>query len=133
MPQCIACSCLPHNVLVTCTFITNQTRVVHVQANQTHNSCNISNYYIFSHTHTYNVYKSWRCPFPQTNPWILPTLSGFTWGLLWQPTQVRGGDGLLITKGFHDLLHIGNQSRPYIFYLVCCQVTLCACRTDPNS
>ena len=25
---------------------------------------------------------------------------------------------LVITKGFHDLLHIGNQSRPNIFDLV---------------
>ena len=37
---------------------------------------------------------------------------------------------LLITKGFHDLLHIGKQSRPSIFDLVCYQVTLCSCRTD---
>lgn len=29
---------------------------------------------------------------------------------------------LLITKGFRDLLYIGNQSRPNIFDLVCCQV-----------
>ena len=36
---------------------------------------------------------------------------------------------LLITKGFKDLLHIGNQSRPKIFDLVCAyhsgQLTLC--------
>ena len=37
---------------------------------------------------------------------------------------------LLITKGFRDLLHIGNQSRPSIFDLVCYQVTLCSSRTD---
>ena len=37
---------------------------------------------------------------------------------------------LLIMKEFHDLLHIGNQSRPSIFDLVCHQVTLCSCRTD---
>ena len=37
---------------------------------------------------------------------------------------------LLITKGFRDLLHIGNQSQPSIFDLVCYQVTLCSYRTD---
>ena len=26
---------------------------------------------------------------------------------------------LVITEGFHDLLHIGNQTRPNIFDLVC--------------
>ena len=25
---------------------------------------------------------------------------------------------LVITEGFHDLLHIGNQTRPYLFDLV---------------
>ena len=30
---------------------------------------------------------------------------------------------LLITKGFKDLLHIGNQSRPKIFDLVCVWVS----------
>ena len=32
----------------------------------------------------------------------------------------RKGDrmALLITEGFHDLLHIGNQTRPYLFDLV---------------
>ena len=32
---------------------------------------------------------------------------------------------LLITKGFRDLLYIGNQSRPSIFDLVCCQFSHC--------
>ena len=32
---------------------------------------------------------------------------------------------LVITKGFRDLLHIGNQARPKLFDLVCIYVCIC--------
>ena len=38
---------------------------------------------------------------------------------------------LLITKGFRDLLYIGNQSRPSIFDLVRSQVALAALIPSP--
>ena len=34
---------------------------------------------------------------------------------------------LVITRGFRDLLHIGNQSRPGIFDLVSLSCVLCVC------
>lgn len=89
-----------------------------------------------TYTHTHTHAQELGVPLPADHPldsshieWIRMGTTVATNALL-----ERKGErmALLITKGFRDLLYIGNQSRPSIFDLVRSQVTLAPLIPSPS-